>query len=75
MSRFPFLVMEIEILESGAFQWALFESFDDSSNFSVIARSELTFLTRQVAWKAGCNALRNCLDKRERGQALDSGFA
>ncbi|MBT2321266.1 hypothetical protein J7E62_02695 [Variovorax paradoxus] len=66
MSRLPFLVMEIEVLGSGAFQWLLFESFDDSSDFSAIARSELTFLTHEIAWKAGCDALRDCLDKRER---------
>jgi len=49
MSRFRFLVVTIEELEPGAFQWLLLESFDDSSEFSAIERSKVTFPTHQVA--------------------------
>lgn len=65
MSRFRFLVVTIEELEPGAFQWLLLESFDDSSEFSAIERSKVTFPTHQVAWHAGCAALQTRLRECE----------
>ncbi|MBT2326903.1 hypothetical protein J7E62_31890 [Variovorax paradoxus] len=63
MSRFRFLVLMIEALRSGAFEWVLFESFDDVSGFEPFARSELSFTTYKSAWEAGCLALQSRMEE------------
>lgn len=62
MSRFRFLVSMVEALRSGAFEWVLFESFDDVPGFEPLARSELSFPTYKSAWEAGCVALQSRMD-------------
>jgi len=57
MSHLRFLVLMIKALRSGAFEWVLLESFDDVPGFEPLARSELSFLTYESAWEAGCAAL------------------
>ena len=57
MSRFRFLILTVEALRPGAFEWALQESFDDVSGFKPCARSDRTFSTYESAWEAGCAAL------------------
>jgi len=57
MSRSRFLVLEVEMLRSGAFEWVLRESFDDSPDFELFTRSDLSFITSKDAWEAGCLAL------------------
>lgn len=59
MSGFRFLVLEIETLRSGAFEWVLLESFDDVHDFEFFARSDLIFPTFERAWEAGCLALQS----------------
>jgi hypothetical protein len=62
MSRFRFLVLIVEALPSGAFEWVLFESFDDVPRFEPLARSELSFTTYKSAWDAGCVALQSRME-------------
>ncbi|CAN7503376.1 hypothetical protein LJR084_003589 [Variovorax sp. LjRoot84] len=59
MSRFRFLILMVDALQSGAFEWVLFESFDDVPDFEPLARSDLGFPTYESAWEAGCAALRS----------------
>lgn len=61
MRRARFLVLTVELLRSGAFQWVLFESFDDLPGFEPFARSDLSFTTYQSAWDAGCEALQSLM--------------
>jgi hypothetical protein len=62
MSRFRFVVLMVEALRPGAFEWVLFESFDDMPGFEPFARSDLSFPTYERAWEAGCAALRSCME-------------
>lgn len=62
MSRVRFLVLMVEALRPGAFDWVLFESFDDLSGFEPLARSDLSFPTYERAWEAGCAALQSRME-------------
>jgi len=62
MSHLRFLVLMIEALRSGAFEWVLLESFDDVPGFEPFARSELSFLTYESAWGAGCATLQSRME-------------
>jgi hypothetical protein len=57
MSRLRFLVLTVEALQPGAFEWVLFESFEDVPGFKPYERSNRTFSTYESAWEAGCAAL------------------
>lgn len=61
MSRLRFLVVKVEALRPGAFEWVLLESFDDVSEFTPYARSDRTFATFEAAWEAGRAALESGL--------------
>jgi len=63
MSRLRFLVLMIEALRPGAFEWVLFESFDDAPGFEPFARSDLSFPTYESAWEAGCAALQSRMEE------------
>jgi hypothetical protein len=62
MSRFRFLVVMVEALRPGAFEWVLLESFDDMPGFEPLARSELGFPTYESAWEGGCAALQSRME-------------
>jgi len=62
MSRVRFLVLEVEALRHGAFEWVLLESFDDVHDFELVARSDLIFPTFERAWEAGCQALQSRME-------------
>jgi hypothetical protein len=62
MHRFRFLVLMVEALQSGAFEWVLLESFDDGPGFEPLARSDLSFMTYESAWQAGCAAVQSRMD-------------
>ncbi|VTU29425.1 hypothetical protein H6CHR_03192 [Variovorax sp. PBL-H6] len=57
MSRFRFLILTVEALHPGAFEWSLSESFDDLPGFTPYMRSDRTFSTYESAWESGCTAL------------------
>lgn len=63
MHRFRFLVLMIEALRPGAFEWVLFESFDDVPGFEPLARSDRSFPTYERAWEAGCAALQSRMEE------------
>jgi len=50
------------MLRSGAFEWVLRESFDDSPDFELFTRSDLSFITSKDAWEAGCLALQSRME-------------
>jgi hypothetical protein len=62
MSRFRFVVLMVEALRPGAFEWVLFESFDDMPGFEALARSDCSFPTHDRAWEAGCAALQSRIE-------------
>jgi hypothetical protein len=62
MSRLRFLLLTVEALRSGAFEWVLLESFDDVPGFEPFARSDLSFTTYKSAWEAGCLALQSRME-------------
>ena len=67
-----FLVLTIEAIRPGAFEWVLLESFDDVPEFTPVARSAEAFATYQQAWQAGCAALESGLSG-PRLEILDEG--
>ena len=67
-----FLVLTVEAIRPGAFEWVLLESFDDVPELTPYARSDRTFATYQQAWGAGCAALESGLNG-PRLEILDEG--
>lgn len=57
MSRSRFLILTVEALHPGAFEWSLSESFDDLPGFRPYMRSDRPFPTYESAWEAGCAEL------------------